>query len=90
MTGEHAPPRDNGAFVFDEPWQGRAFGLALVLVDRLGLPWREFQRRLIAAIAPDPDRPYYESWAAALESLAVDYDLVQTDQLDQAVLLDTQ
>jgi nitrile hydratase accessory protein len=86
MTGEHAPPRDNGAFVFDEPWQGRVFGLALVLIDRLGVPWREFQRRLISAIAAAPDRPYYESWAAALESLAVDYDLVQTDQIDQAVL----
>jgi len=85
MTGEHAPPRDNGAFVFEEPWQGRIFGLALVLVDQLGLPWREFQRRLISAIASDPDRPYYESWAAALEALAVDHGLVQSDQLDQVV-----
>ena len=83
MTGEHSPPRDNGAFVFEEPWQGRVFGLALVLVDQLGLPWREFQRRLISAIASDPDRPYYESWATALEALAVDHGLVQIDQLDQ-------
>jgi nitrile hydratase accessory protein len=84
MTGEHAPPRDNGAFVFDEPWQGRVFGLALVLVDQLGLPWREFQCRLISAIASAPDRPYYESWAVALESLAVDHDLVKTSLIDQA------
>jgi nitrile hydratase accessory protein len=83
MTGAPAPPLDNGAFVFDEPWQGRVFGLALVLVEQLGLPWQEFQRRLIAAIAADPHRPYYESWAAALEALAVDQDLVNTEQLDR-------
>lgn len=84
MTGAPAPPLDNGAFIFDEPWQGRAFGLALVLIEQLGLPWEEFQRRLITAIADEPHRPYYESWAAAVESLAVDQDLVKTDQLDRA------
>ena len=82
MEGAHAMPRDNGAFVFDEPWQGRAFGLAVVLVDQLGVPWREFQQRLIAAIASDPDRPYYESWARALEALVVDFDLARTEELD--------
>ena len=39
--------------------------------DRLGLPWDEFRSRLIAAIADDPERPYYESWAVALEQLVV-------------------
>jgi nitrile hydratase accessory protein len=84
MTGEQALPRDNGAFVFDQPWEGHAFGLAVAIVDRLGLPWREFQQRLIAAIAADPTGPYYERWAVALESLAVDLQLVSTVELDVA------
>jgi nitrile hydratase accessory protein len=82
MGGDCALPRDNGAFVFDEPWEGQAFGLAVALVDRLGLPWREFQQRLITAIAARPHGPYYECWAAALESLAIDFDLVSSDELD--------
>jgi hypothetical protein len=39
MPEPAALPRRNGELVFDAPWQGRAFGLALVIVDRLGLPW---------------------------------------------------
>jgi hypothetical protein len=28
-----------------------------------------FRRKLVAAIAAEPDRPYWESWTAALEEL---------------------
>ena len=79
LTGAAAPPRDNGELVFTEPWQARAFALAVTLVDALGLDWDEFRRRLIAQIAHDPNRAYYESWAAALEDLVVDYGL-STDE----------
>ncbi len=54
---------------FTEPWQARAFALAVVTAERLGVPWDEFRDRLKAAIAADPDRPYYESWLDALERL---------------------
>ena len=54
---------------FEEPWQARAFGLAVVAVERLGLPWDAFRDRLKAAIAADPQRPYFESWLTALEEL---------------------
>jgi nitrile hydratase accessory protein len=84
MAGDCALPRDNGEFVFDEPWQGRAFAIAVLLVDRLGVSWTAFQRRLITAIASDPRRQYYESWAAALESLVVDYELVEPSDLERA------
>lgn len=56
---------------FDEPWQARAFALAVVTVDRLGLPWDTFRARLKSAIAEQPQRPYWESWLAALEDLAL-------------------
>jgi hypothetical protein len=51
---------------FTEPWQARAFAMAVVAVERLGLPWDAFRHELKAAVAAEPDRPYYESWLAAL------------------------
>jgi nitrile hydratase accessory protein len=77
-----APPRDNGEFVFAEPWEGRAFAMAVLLVEELGVAWSVFQERLIAAIARDPQRPYYENWAAALEALILDFQLVLWGELD--------
>ena len=72
MHGRAALPRSNGELVFDAPWQGRAFALAIGVVDALGLDWEEFRGRLIAAIDAEPERPYYESWLAALERLVAD------------------
>ncbi len=84
MVGVAAPPRDNGTLVFAAPWEGRAFAIAVEVVDRLGLPWEEFRTRLIAAISAVPTRPYYESWAAALEHLLVDHGVCSTGTLDDA------
>ena len=77
-------PRDNGELVFDAPWEARALAIAVALTEKLGLEWDEFRHRLMAAIADDPDRPYYESWGAALESLVLSLDLTTTDALDAA------
>jgi len=44
-------PRDNGALVFEKPWQARALAIAVALVNKLGLPWEEFRRRLMDEIA---------------------------------------
>jgi nitrile hydratase accessory protein len=82
MDGTTALPRSNGELVFSAPWEGRAFGMAVDLVRHLGVDWEEFRRRLIAAIADDSDRPYYESWTAAIESLAVDYGVVTEGELE--------
>ena len=84
MDGTAALPRDNGELVFAAPWEGRAVALAVALVERLDLPWDAFRLRLIDAIADEPDRPYYESWAAALESLVVSLDLATPDALAAA------
>ena len=54
---------------FDEPWQARAFALAVLSVEQLGLPWDAFRDRLKTAIANNPHRPYWESWLTALETL---------------------
>ena len=77
-------PRDNGELVFDAPWEARALAMAVALTDRLGLSWDDFRHRLMRAIADEPDRPYYESWAVALESFVVELDLATPDALDAA------
>jgi nitrile hydratase accessory protein len=84
MPGAAALPRDNGTLVFSAPWEGRALAIAVDVVERLAVPWDEFRRRLIAAIAEEPGRPYYESWTAALEQLLVDFDVCTPAALDAA------
>jgi len=63
-------PRRNGELAFDAPWQSRVFGLAAAVIDRaFGGDREPFRRQLIQAVAAEPDRPYWESWTAALEAL---------------------
>jgi nitrile hydratase accessory protein len=85
MQGPAAPPRDNGELRFAEPWEARAFALAVALVDALELPWDAFRLRLIEEVALAPDRPYYESWAAALESLLLALEVTTAGALDAAM-----
>ena len=84
MSGPAALPRRNGELVFEAPWQGRVFGLALGVVRYLGLPWHEFQQRLIAEIGAHPDAPYYDSWLAALERLVVEHRVAARAELATA------
>jgi Nitrile hydratase beta subunit, N-terminal len=77
MEGSAALPRANGELVFEAPWQGRVLGLALGVVDHFGLDWDEFRRRLVAAVADQPGRPYYESFTVALEALVADLELTR-------------
>lgn len=68
--GPAAPPRRNGELTFDAPWQARAFGMCLALLERESLEWTDFRPHLVAAIAADDERDrhdYYDSFAVALE-----------------------
>ena len=74
IDGPAAPPRSNGELVFAEPWESRAFGLAMSLSASGVFEWDDFRRQLIAAVAEaeresDPDEPfsYYRCWLLALE-----------------------
>jgi len=84
MTGPAAPPRRNGELVFEAPWQGRVFGAAVGVVERLGLEWKAFQHRLIAEIAAHPEAPYYDCWVATLERLVLDSGAVTAAELEAA------
>jgi hypothetical protein len=63
-------PRRNGELAFDAPWQGTVFALAAAVIEyAFGGDREPFRHQLIAAIAAEPGRPYWESWTAALEAL---------------------
>ena len=79
VEGAAAPPRSNGELVFSEPWESRAFGMAVTLSDAGAFTWDAFRDQLIARIAAweaehgvdDPAFHYYAHWLAALEDVLV-------------------
>ena len=86
MDGPSALPRKNGELVFEAPWEGRAFGMAVALSDQRLYGWEEFRSRLIDQIADadacGAESTYYERWLAALESLLTERGLVTAAELD--------
>ena len=75
--GAAAPPRRNGELVFEAPWQSRVFGLCAAIIETCFDGDRKpFRQRLIAAIAAEPERPYWDSWTIALERLVVEAGLI--------------
>jgi nitrile hydratase accessory protein len=88
MTGAVAIPRKNGELVFAEPWQGRAFGMAVALSEQGAFTWEEFRQALIAqvAVAEGAEGPfeYYEIWLATFERLLAAKGIVSPDELDES------
>ena len=86
MTGEAALPRRNGELVFEEPWEGRAFGLAVAMNESGAYDWTDFRDRLVEETAHDEGHGeqtgYYERWLRALERLALDRGLVTPSELE--------
>ena len=65
-------PRDRGEPVFREPWEARAFAMAVALEERRVFTWTEWAQALgaeITAAGPRDETPYYQHWLAALEKL---------------------
>jgi nitrile hydratase accessory protein len=75
-------PRKNGELVFQAPWQGRAFGLAVVLNEKGAYPWDDFRTGLVDQVATGQPE-YYESWLNALESLLLARGIVTRDEVAQ-------
>src|SRR5437879_6515988 len=86
MDGPAAVPRRNGELLFEAPWQGRVFGMAVALQDRRVYDWRDFQRRLSAEIAAAETRgeesTYYERWLRAFEGLLIEGGILTREGLD--------
>ena len=95
IAGPAAPPRSNGELVFAEPWESRAFGLAVTLYDAGAFEWSQFQAALIAQIAawarahPAGECfSYYRCWLAALESVLAEAEMITSrDIVDRAAVL---
>jgi nitrile hydratase accessory protein len=87
MQGPAALPRKNGELVFEEPWQGRAFGMAVALHERGVYEWEEFRQALIGRIAAAERRggpfAYYAIWLETFEALLDAKGLVTRDELDE-------
>ena len=82
LEGPVSPPRDNGEVVFAAPWERRVFGLTVALCRSEACEWEGFRQRLIARIAEDEARPYWASWAAALEDVLAATGTLGADELD--------
>jgi len=88
-------PRANGELVFAEPWEARAFGVAVALCGERGLDWEEFRGRLIAEIdgwerangVESDGWSYYERWLAALESLLEARGVAADEEIDARMAL---
>jgi nitrile hydratase accessory protein len=73
LDGPAAPPRSNGELVFAEPWESRAFGMAVTLSEQGAFTWETFQAALVARIAASTGEwSYYAEWLAALEDVLRD------------------
>jgi nitrile hydratase accessory protein len=88
IDGPAAPPRSNGELVFAEPWESRAFGMAVSLYEAGAYSWPAFEAALVARIgawetrpAPDERWNYYQLWLAALEDVLVSAGAVSTDEI---------
>ena len=68
VAGPAAPPRSNGELAFNAPWERRVFGVTMALTDGV-FSYEDFRQQLIRCVAEAPDRPYWQSWAAALEEV---------------------
>ncbi len=88
LGSEDAPPRCNGSLAFSQPWERRAFGLALALSKEGYFEWEQFREALIASISAwerqhaldDPSWSYYHHWLDALERVMARAGVVEPEQ----------
>ncbi len=83
-------PRDDEGPVFREPWEARAFAVALALHQRGVFTWPEWAaaladqiKRAQAAGDADSGDTYYKHWLATLETLVAAKGVAPTDMLHQ-------
>ena len=90
LEGATTVPRKNGELVFDAPWQGRVFGMAVALSEQGVFPWEEFRQALIVEVAAAGARAgefrYYEAWLAAFERVLGSRDLLAPEEIEEMAL----
>ena len=87
MEGAAALPRRNGELVFEAPWEGRAFGMAVALGETRLFDWEEFRQGLIAEVSAAEARGegagYYEQWLAAFERLLIEKGALRPEEIER-------
>ncbi|WP_320668736.1 nitrile hydratase accessory protein [Patulibacter defluvii] len=96
IRDEATLPRANGELVFEQPWQARAFSVAVAMTEAGRWRWDDFRARLIDEIGAwereagradgGPVEPwdYYARWTAALEAVLCERGLIDPAELDAA------
>ena len=92
LEGGLRPPMANGEVIFEEPWQGRVFGMAQLLSEQGHYVWDEFRAHLIeqigrwdrSAVAEDPSAEYryYDHFLAALMALLAEKGMLDAVELE--------
>jgi nitrile hydratase accessory protein len=83
-------PRDEEGPVFEEPWQAQAFAVVVNLNEAGLVTWKEWAQCLGRVFQEaesrgeyDTGKRYYEHWLTALERLAREKNLAQSDELER-------
>jgi nitrile hydratase accessory protein len=87
LEGATTVPRKNGELVFEAPWQGRVFAMAVALSEQGLFPWEEFRQALIVEVAAAEARcgefRYYEAWLAAFEKVLIGRRIVSPSEVEE-------
>ncbi len=90
VAGPAAPPRSNGELVFAQPWEGRAFGLAMTLSGSGVLSYDDFRVALIGRIraweathTEGEKYFYYRCWLEALVRVLDEKSLVAASDVTE-------
>ena len=87
LDGSAAVPRKNGELVFESPWQGRVFGMAVALSEQGVFPWEEFRQTLITEVAAADARGgefrYYDVWLTSFERVLAARGVVNAAELEE-------
>ncbi len=71
---------------FSAPWEAEAFAMTVKLHESGHFTWSEWAQALGAEIKRVPDRPYYESWLAALEKITAAKSLLNTREREERIV----
>jgi nitrile hydratase accessory protein len=91
LASPAAIPRRNGEPVFNEPWESRAFGIAVALCESGVYSWDEFRDRLIAEITAADARgdhtSYYERFLTAIADMLAAKGVCTRDEIEREAAL---
>jgi nitrile hydratase accessory protein len=77
------PAAEGAGPAFSEPWQARAFALAILAARQGCFTWTEWTQALGRERQGSADAAYFASWLSALQSLLVEKGAIRQDQLGE-------